>query len=330
MESDLSLDCDAFEPFSAPVDSYWLKLFAQKREVIVVGSGVTAAEYTAIFRRASINFRRLDPSMVDDEAFDQVLDGSDVVLIATPRGKVEVQDSLSRKGLIERVNFYTYLYCLRNRAVFDFKSGIEFNLLDSERVSKRLKSMPTLAGCDYILGQLEATRVNLVNLLVVSLRSLHTKYTAELTNFNTAFVKDLVRPDVLEIIVRKQICPKDVIFVKEYISDNRGIHVHAMFVDCEVQDYPIFDSYERQEFHPSYYDEELLAKATIPNSEKRKMCLSRRLFPIFDSRLKLKLCSLFGSVASSDLDIDQVNTKKFSSNRNRLCIRCSSREIHRL
>jgi hypothetical protein len=322
--------CD-FLTFSAPVESAWLHRLANESAIFIVGDGVTAKEYAHILRRNKCPFKVLATTSV---LHDPSVCSDGFILLACPKSRLEVAHALDSIGLIKGKNYESFYRLLRNRAVFDFRGGVSFELEQWLRLCRELVRMPTLGGIDVLVNSnVLPTLIAIVGESFNRLKKeLHIKLSIELLGeIDCSAIKSL-ELDLLEVIVREARV--------EYFNADR---LNALLDNGEVESAHVVCignntlfmsdkfSCERHESHPEYYDSLLFDCSYLSEYNKNNSgnCVSRRMFPIFDHNLKLKLCSLYNVPAQTDYFYSDIESAEYIKKRNELCTACRQKGLHR-
>jgi hypothetical protein len=323
-------DCDFLE-FSKPIDDNWIFELKNHSKIYIIGQGVTAIEYAHILSNYGMVFECLDPEVVIKNPND-LCNGYSIV--ACHHHFKTVINALEDASLLRGKDYNTFYNLLRNRAVFDFREDILCDKNDFIQVVASLKSMVTVGGIDIFINasNFEYFNSEFGELLKDFTQFFHIKVSIEIDcipNFESyhSFYVDLI-----EIIVRshyRSFFDADAFHNLNQIAQFKNAHV--IYIDCIDEKRESFSS-ERQIGHPKYYDETILnhknntfMSDTLNNSH----CLSRRMFPIFDNKVNLKLCSLFNSLALTSFTWKEGFSSEYIRKRNTLCLSCKNAGIYR-
>lgn len=329
------LDCNFLE-FSTPINNDWVIKLQDYSKVYIIGNGVTAVEYSHILNNFNILFEFVEPKIVFDN-IDYLRNGYSIV--ACYHDFKKIISILDSYGFVRGKNYDTFYVLLRNRAVFDFRKGRKLDSDNFKSVVKSLRYFKTVAGIDVFIN---ASDIYLFDELVIEVLKnarayFHVKVSIELDCKLDVGLYNCFYSDLIEVIVRKD-CYN--LFNHEEFDllcteQHNFKQAHVIYIDCDKIKGDNFSS-DQQINHPQYYDEHLLISSEIDgelyqiNRDNELYCLSRRMFPVFDERLNLKLCSLFDSVARTELCLDAVFSCNYINKRNKLCELCRDRDVYRI
>ncbi len=321
-----------FAERSRPLERTWLDRLSLKREkILIIGSGVTAKEYGCILHNAGVPYDTVDPTAKLD---DHIKCKDRYLIVACPNHRKRVVDQLFRSGLKRGLDFNTYFELLRNRCVFDFRTTD--TLLAEAALSRTLKSLESIAtigGIDVAIdSKTPATWQQLVTAISMLPRKYHTKISIEVTAHVDSELLENAPVDLVELIVRrgKEHFYEDELKERLYQS-NKKKKYHVVFIDVDRWSRIDQISQVSEHDHPRYFDELIYFYESVMKRpvQSEGVCVSRRMFPIFDGRLKLKLCSLYGDLATTQLDVENLFGEQYIRRRNSLCSRCQQASLHR-
>lgn len=321
-----------FLPFSAPVEEVWLRKVIDAPKVYIIGEGVTAQEYSHILRRLRCQFESVPPM----QAIDYPASLSDgYKIIACYKERESVTRALEAARFIRGEHFETFFLLLRNRAVFDFRGHFDFSEAAWLEAISYLKNFPTLGGVDIFVDHDGVARLYAAigAFLKTLRRDFHVKLSIDVEGQFDRHVAGRFEVDLIELLVREKgrACFDPDAF--DNVCKNGSFRqAHVVYIACGEPAAGENFSSERQQHHPPYYDEMLLVDSTGPAVSKRNgsgFCLSRRMYPVFDERLHLKLCSLYDSAARTAISCLDYKAENYAERRNALCLKCRQAGLYR-
>jgi hypothetical protein len=330
---------------SAPICNDWLEQLKDVRaaELILVGSGVTALEYEAIFRRAKVKYAKITPEEFLLHGIGACQKGAQfqrsLFLFAAPALHRQLLATAELRGLINESQFITFHQALRNRLVVDLRRELQLHERTFLETLANAAKLPTLGGVDIMcdsLNLLAAVDFCLTEFPV----DLHMKAifypdnidaekialeTIENVEVNLSSGYELLSlRNVISTLVRKIRHEKKLYFLvpEEHQTELSSLTGFPVYADSP---------------HEKFYDETLLAfeaseskRFLEQRTDLEKKCKSRRMYPVLDSKFKLKTCYLYDSLATTDYKYEDLSTAEFISARNDLCRRCIGAGLHRL
>ncbi|GEM_PF-4914884 len=321
-----------FLPFSAPVEEIWLRKVVDAPKTYIIGEGVTAQEYSHILRRLRCSFE----SVSSKQAIDNPLLLSDgYMIVACYKARKNVTRALEAAKFIRGVHFDLFFQLLRNRAVFDFRGLFDFSEEGWLEAISYIKSYSTLGGIDIFVDQDGVTRlsVSVAESLRALCRDFHVKLSIDVNGQFDSHVVGNFEVDLIELLVREKGRAYFDPDAFDKVCKNASFsQAHIVYIAC---DEPISGenfSSEVQSHHPAYYDEMLPADSVVSTVLKRKgsdFCLSRRMYPVFDKKLNLKLCSLYDSAARTAIPCLDKKVGNYAERRNALCLQCRQAGLYR-
>lgn len=317
--------------FSNPFEFDWIKkLKKQEKKVSIIGYGVTANEISIICRKNNIRTENLCPK----NFLKSNISKEKLYILACPSLHNQIINKFKEKNNLIHLNYISFKNILRNRIVFDLGSGsVKIKKHKVLNEINKYSLIPSVCGVDFLSDCYD----NLIAIgeILKHVKNLHKK--AVLYCYKGLLKipqKNLEGFNVMELKIEKNttINQKNII---NSISKNKKI----------FKDFQIFTSnkklvkkikssnifYEKK--FPKYYDEFINLKNKEASSGEiktlpGKLCLSRRLFPIFDKNLRLKCCSLYKKVLPPSYRL--ITSKTFIEERKKLCKKCIKNKLHRL
>ncbi len=316
-----------------PFEQEWLSRLSRlhDRQIVLIGSGITCLEYAHILNRANITYACIDESEVHRHV--ELFSKTSFYLIATPSNRVIIKSFLQECGLIFERDFITYLSALRNRAVFDLRDCQLFDCYKALAISQQLMHLKTLGGIDFIVDQ-SFNLSFLYPIVIYTKKFAHTRLIYYPNDLMPELPMNLDCFDSVDLILQNLL-----------LSQFQGImpalcllkEKHS-FLHCFVNEltYNTLSGEQLSNIyidnnHVLYYDNFLSAPSLeAPAAIQNKSCISRRMFPVFDSCLHLKICSLYNEEAFTGLPLEMVYSGDFADLRNALCERCIGMVLHRI
>ncbi len=321
-----------FLSFSSPIEEGWLTKIKGVPKIYIIGDGVTAQEYSHIIRKLGEPFECVSSK---EAIVDPLSLSGGYMIVACHQERKNVVNALGSAKFIRGEHFETFFRLLRNRAVFDFRGDFDFSEADWLEVISYIKSFPTLGGIDIVIDTNDVVRLPVA--IGKSLRKLASDFHVKLSiNFDGQFDIHTLRGldvDLVELLVRgkgrKYFDPSA---FDKLCKEALFRHAHVVYIECNNPVVGENFSSDRQEKHPPYYDAMLtghdLEQMALKDSDNR-FCLSRRMFPIFDEKLNLKLCSLYDSVARTNISCLDSKSRDYIVLRNTLCTECKQVGLYR-
>jgi hypothetical protein len=330
---------------SRPFEVEWIDILKKKianSKLILVGNGVTAYEFTVIFKKNKLNFEQITSQDFFDDIKNNLIskNNKNFYLFASPSLINELKSSANAVMLKSKEDYFSYKQVIRNRFILDLREPtISFDLNELERVFQYISKIPTIAGID-ILSTNSILVSKIEPVLKIYKSTLHIKiilFPINETQIDTALLKsaETIELNCASVNFDEK---KDQNFIKklrETLRLDKRVVLLANGRLKAIADECNWGAVYHEKKHPKYFDELLINLETgsyVDNIEFKEgdMCLSRRMFPIFDEKLRLKTCSLYGDMAKTNHKMNDLEINDFMEKREKLCTRCINKKIHRM
>jgi hypothetical protein len=316
---------------SNPFEFDWInKLKKQEKKVSIIGNGVTANEVSIICKKNNIGTEKLCPK----KFLKNNISKEKLYILACPSLHYQIIKRFKEKNNLIHLSFISFKNILRNRIVFDLGSGsVKIKKYKVLSLINKYSLIPSVCGVDFLSDCYD--NLIAVGKILKHVKNLHKR--AVLHCYKGLLKipqKNLEGFNVMEIkienntnINHKQIA--NIISKNKKFFKKVQIFTSNKKLVKKIKAPNIF--YEKK--FPKYYDEFINLKnkeastgeiKTLPG----KMCLSRRMFPIFDKNLRLKCCSLYKKVLPPSYRL--ITSKTFIEARKKLCEKCIKNKFHRL
>jgi len=323
-----------FLQFSAPIDERWLSEVSRVAKVYIIGNGVTAQEYVHILRRQACTVQRISPEEVIADPL-ALADG--YMIVACHHQRDSVVSALEKVEFVREKHFDTFYRLLRNRAVFDFRAGFDFTEEDWSGTIAYIRKYQTLGGIDILINSKDIVGLNTTmgGLLKRLSGDFHLKLSIDVRQQFDLATLACFEVDLVELLIRDTANSDfDPAAFDSVCQTARFRNAHVVYIDAAACIAGANYSSEQQADHPPYYDAILHNNRETGQFAHEKshsgFCLSRRMYPIFDGKLNLKLCSLFDAAARTRLSKHDAEGREYVSQRNALCSACKRAGIYRI
>ncbi len=330
---------------SKPFEFEWIDNFKKKireSKLILVGSGITANEYIVLFKKNKIAFEQITAKNFIDNINNNKIKRNNKIfyLFATPSMLHVLKNNANAVGLQHGIDYYSYNNTIRNRLIVDLRTpNAHFENGELVRVLNLISKIPTMAGID-ILSSDSMSVANIEQVLAKFRDIFNIKviiFPLDSRNLDIAHLKSAhiieLNCSTLNFDQRK-----DSEFVKKLrniLKLDKRVLLLASKELKEVADKYGWEAVYYEKKHPKYYDQLLIALENGTATENIEFkfgdkCLSRRMYPIIDERLRLKTCSLYGNLGKTNHSIEDLEKQEFIKKREILCKRCSDKNLHRM
>lgn len=334
-------DCELSRPF----EFEWVNKFKKKiqdNKLILVGNGITADEFSVVFKKNKLNFEQITPQKFLEFIKIDLINQNcgNFYLFASPSMANELRGSANAVGLVSGVDYFSYTQTIRNRFIVDLR--VPYPLIDLGGLTRAfhfISKIPTMAGVDIMSADSRSV-ADIESVLKLFRNTLHIKvilFPLNESHIDTSILKsaEVIELNCSAINIEEKKAAELLKKLKYTLKVDRRVLLLASARLKAVADEGNWGAVFYEKNHPKYYDQLLMkleSGSTIDGIEFKMgdMCLSRRMFPVIDKRLKLKTCSLYGEIAMTDHAIDSLDARDFIGNREALCKRCINKKLHRM